>query len=415
MYMRTHNGQQTGLGIVQQRGMGGYRGRGLGNRNNYLGQVINDPPFANGDPGSDPAGSYNQQGGQAGQYGTSWPLRLTTPQLAAALTSGGPSGADPQGQYANPVRNLYQLLPHACPSGSCIPEFIDSDGTPISPGALIARSVQYLVDKKYDPWVFGTQARTDASGNVPPTRHWANEGYFFDNVRPGTYQSPEDMWTAAARSSSSSTAPPASGSGGPLEDPAVTRKRVFDTLNNTPIERLPLAALPFWRQSTYGLPPGQTVGGPNFPPINWSDPFSQPGGSPANPGPTVPPTPMPITYVQSDPGIMPPGPAQINPQIKAYLTNTPPTVDPSQSPGNPGVMTDPTPASRRMRGTPKVASQMVPARTPAQAAASATNGGTVPVTSAASTSSSIMDSLSNPWVIGGIAAVAFFMFAGGRK
>lgn len=282
---------ETSMGVAKTtlRGLG-LGMAGLGDRANQNGRIIHDGAWAQ-QGSTDPAYPYT---GGAAKYGQSWPTKINIPQYAASMAA----TTQELGQHANPVLNLYHWVPPAFTGGSVdVPVMIDIDGTPITPAGLIARSVEAIVNNEYYPWVPGIAPKLDAAGHPPAMRHWPNENYYNDNVIPGSLLSPEEMYAAAQSSGSTSTGPPPRGPDA-MSDAAVQRKYMFDQLGQVPIERLPEAIMPYYRQSTYGQPAGKTFGGPAFPPVQWTDPFLQPGQPTSV---TPPPPPVSVTPVSPTP------------------------------------------------------------------------------------------------------------------
>lgn len=431
MYIRTNSG--GGLGIVR-RGMGAtapnpypycdpnYPGACDNSKTPWASQFARDPayPYAAG-----------------GEWG-----KVNYPAWAAVLAIGN------DGQNSNPVRNLYHLLP-AGPTdgGTGLPDIADLDGQRIEPAALIAKAVDAAANGEYFPWVPGQPVTKGGA-----TKTFPGWNFYNDNIRPGTqFSSPAQMRAAALSSGSRSTGMPPTSVGPPSMDAATQRFWTFKALGMVPIERLPEAAMPFYRQSTFGLPPGQTFGGPGFPMVCPNDPmtgFPDPDclailaknpqtntecgkpyngtmpwnlylasqvGCPATPAVTPQPPPVQPPQIIANP-------VPVNSPIPIKQPGVSVLTDPAQDPiyttggGNTprtySPMARTNSGNRATRQVNPTAPEMTAPRTavlpnPPGQQTTAAGGGAL--------DSAMAWAKNNPLILGGIAIVALFMFSQGKR
>lgn len=421
----------NGLGIVH-RGMGAtapspypycdpnYPGACDNSKTPWASQFARDPayPYAAG-----------------GEWG-----KVNYPVWAAVLAIGN------DGQNSNPVRNLYHLLP-AGPTdgGTGLPDIADLDGQRIEPAALIAKAVDAAANGEYFLWMPG-QPVTKAG----PAKTYPGWNFYNDNLRPATqFSSPAQMRAAALSSGSRSTGMPPTTIGPPdTSDTNTQRYWTFRALADVPLERLPEAAMPFWRQSSYGLPKGQTVGGPGFPPVcpnnpmtgvpdpdctamlaanpqintncgkpyqsnmSWQMYMASQAGCPTQPAspPQAPPAPpvqvianpQPVKATPVNPGVS----EMTDPaQMPIYTTggpNTPRTYNPLARPNS---------GNRATKQVNPTAPEMMAPRTAVLPNPAGQNQAAV----TGALDSAMAWAKDNPLILGGIAIAAFFVFSQGKR
>lgn len=428
MYIRTN----SGMGIVR-RGMGAtapspypycdpnYPGACDNSKTPWASQFARDPNYPY------PAG---------GEFG-----KVSIPVWAAVQAIGN------DGQTSNPVRNLFHLVPSVGDGLTRV--FLDLDGYPIEPAALIAKAVDAAAKGEYFPW--SPDIKPDpyvASGQVKTTpRTFPGWNFYNDNIRPGTqFSSPAQMRAAALSSGSRSTGMPPNSIGPEGNNDAnVQRYWTFKALADVPLERLPEAAMPFWRQSSYGLPKGQTVGGPGFPPVcpnnpmtgvpdpdcvamlaanpqvntncgkrydgtmDWNLYMASQAGCPATPTiaprPVLIPEPPPPPQVRTIPAPINPGiSVMTDPAQNPYtFTTGGPNTPLTYSPGGPGAQ----PVRTRVPATKQVQPEMIPAAGIQQPQTQIATSGAL--------DSAMAWAKNNPLIVGGIAVAAFFMFSQGKR